>query len=52
MSAPWWHPEANPLRDIQEFVREAEQAEQVWHPPPFQPVLPDWWPPDWPGGST
>lgn len=24
MSAPWWHPEANPLRDIQEFVRRQE----------------------------
>jgi hypothetical protein len=25
MSAPWWHPEANPLRDIQEFVRVVEE---------------------------
>jgi hypothetical protein len=25
VSAPWWHPESNPLRDIQEFQRKAER---------------------------
>jgi hypothetical protein len=25
VSAPWWHPEANPLRDIQEFIGEQER---------------------------
>ena len=25
MSAPWWHPEASPLADIQEFKRAAER---------------------------
>lgn len=25
MSAPWWHPEANPLADIRAFMRAAEQ---------------------------
>lgn len=24
MSAPWWHPEANPLADIRRFKRAAE----------------------------
>lgn len=31
VSAPWWHPEANPLRDIQEFMRgqEAKMAASI-----------------------
>lgn len=24
MSAPWWHPEANPLADIRRFTRSVE----------------------------
>jgi len=47
VSAPWWHPEANLLRDIQEFKRKARED---WPPPPFQVILPDWWPAEWPGG--
>lgn len=46
MSTPWGEPGASPLRDIQEFKREAERG---WPPPPFQVILPDWWPEDWPG---
>lgn len=30
MSAPWWHPEANPLRDIREFM--AEQRRRSFRP--------------------
>jgi hypothetical protein len=26
VSAPWWHPEASPLRDIRELKRAAEEA--------------------------
>jgi hypothetical protein len=49
VSAPWWHPEANPLADIQEFKHQAEQA---WPTPPFEVILPGWWPADWPTGKT
>lgn len=36
MSAPWWHPEANPLRDIQEFIREQErQVLSLFSVPPM-----------------
>jgi len=48
VSAPWWHPEANPLADIREFKHQAEQA---WPPPPFEVTLPGWWPADWPTGK-
>jgi len=34
MSAPWWHPEASPLRDIQEWMRKAEEDAQVLGSPP------------------
>jgi hypothetical protein len=27
VSAPWWHPEANPLRDIREMIADMEFAE-------------------------
>jgi hypothetical protein len=26
VSAPWWHPESNPLRDVQEVMREIERG--------------------------
>lgn len=25
---PWWHPESNPLKDIREFMREAEEDDR------------------------
>jgi hypothetical protein len=26
MSAPWWHPESNPLADIRKFMRAVEKG--------------------------
>jgi hypothetical protein len=36
VSLPWSHPDADPLADIREFMRTAEEA---WPPPPFTPLL-------------
>jgi hypothetical protein len=36
VSAPWWHPEANPLADVRAFKR---QAEREYLSCPFVPVL-------------
>jgi hypothetical protein len=47
VSAPWGDPVATPLEDIRELKRKAGEA---WPPPPFQVVLPDWWPEEWPRG--